>query len=70
MVRFPYADGSPMFIFGSLAAIFEVFTEKEIGASLAALYSLRLSEGSLFRTPAGVDIKKVPVFRKKHRSCG
>ncbi len=68
-VRFP-ADRSASdetdFIFGSLAAVFDMFSEAELGVSLRALYSLGLVvDGASHTTPLGVKIKKMTAYRKK-----
>lgn len=71
-VRFP-ADASPGdetdFIFGSLAAVFDMFSEAELGVSLRALYALGLAvDGATHTTPLGVQIKKMTAYRKRQKN--
>lgn len=71
-VRFP-AGSAPGdetdFIFGSLAAVFDMFSEAEIGVSLQALYALKLVvDGTPHTTPLGVQIKKMTAYRKRQKN--
>lgn len=70
-VRFPAgsASGETDFMFGSLAAVFDMFSEAELGVSLQALYTLKLSaDGATHVTPLGVQIKKLTVYRKRQKN--
>ena len=37
-----------LFLFSSLAAIYEMFTPQQIGCSLGHLYNLRISDGAVY----------------------
>lgn len=71
-VRFPAcsAPGDETdFIFGSLAAVFDMFSEAELGVSLRALYALGLVvDGAPHTTPLGVQIKKLTAYRKRQKN--
>lgn len=71
-VRFPSdaCTGSETdFIFGSLAAVYDMFSEAELGVSLRALYALGLStDGATHTTPLGVQIKKMTAYRKRQKN--
>ena len=68
-VRFPASSapgGETDFIFGSLAAVFDMFSEAELGVSLRALYCMKLvADGLPFTSPLGVEFKKLTMRRKK-----
>ena len=71
-VRFP-ADSCPSeetdVIFGSLAAVFDMFSESELGVSLRALYALGLeTDSATHTTPRGVQIKKLTLYRKRQKN--
>lgn len=71
-VRFP-ASSAPGdetdFIFGSLAAVFDMFSEAELGVSLRALYALGLVvDGATHTTPLGIQIKKLTAYRKRQKN--
>lgn len=71
-VRFPASSvsgGETDFIFGSLAAVFDMFSEAELGVSLRALYALGLTvDGATHTTPLGVQIKKLTAYRKRQKN--
>lgn len=71
-VRFPSdtsASDETDFIFGSLAAVFDMFSEAELGVSLRALYALGLVvDGASHVTPLGVQIKKMTAYRKRQKN--
>lgn len=71
-VRFPEGSvpgGETDFIFGSLAAVFDMFSEAELGVSLRALYALGLVvDGASHVTPLGVQIKKMTAYRKRQKN--
>lgn len=71
-VRFP--DGSSViggehdFYFGSLAAVFDMFSEQEIGVALRTLYTIGLvADGVPFISPLGVELKKLTLYRKAQK---
>ncbi len=73
-VRFPVglsvAGGEQDFYFGSLAAVFDMFSEQELGVSLRTLYSMSLvADGLAFTSPLGVEIKKLTMYRKTQKKC-
>ena len=55
----PKADGKTDFYFGSLKAIFEVFTRDEIGCTLGSLYSMGFDEN-------GRKTTKTCVIERSH----
>lgn len=61
-VRF-HADGSEFF-FGSLAAIYDLFNEEQIGCSLHTLWNCKISPDNPKATARCV-ISKHKVWRKK-----
>lgn len=72
-VRFP--DGSSViggehdFYFGSLAAVFDMFSEQEIGVALRTLYAIGLvADGVPYLSSTGVEIRKVSFYRKRQKS--
>lgn len=71
-VRFPASSvpgGETDFIFGSLAAVFDMFSEAELGVSLRALYALGLVvDGATHTTPLGIKIKKMTAYRKRQKN--
>ena len=70
-VRFPASQHGDEtdFIFGSLAAVFDMFSEAELGVSLRALYALGLTvDGATHTTPLGVQIKKLTAYRKRQKN--
>lgn len=71
-VRFPAGSvpgGETDFIFGSLAAVFDMFSEAELGVSLRALYALGLAvDGATHTTPLGIQIKKLSAYRKRQKN--
>lgn len=71
-VRFPEGSvpgGETDFIFGSLAAVFDMFSEAELGVSLRALYALGLVvDGATHTTPLGIEIKKLTAYRKRQKN--
>lgn len=73
-VRFPVgssvAGGEQDFYFGSLAAVFDMFSESEVGVSLRALYCIGLvADGLAFTSPLGVEFKKLTMYRKAQKKC-
>ena len=73
-VRFPVgssvAGGEQDFYFGSLAAVFDMFSEAEVGVSLRALYCIGLvADGLAFTSPLGVEFKKLTMYRKAQKKC-
>lgn len=69
-VRFPaglsVAGGEQDFYFGSLAAVFDMFSEVGVGVSLRTLYCIGLvADGLAFTSPLGVEFKKLTLYRKK-----
>lgn len=71
-VRFPAGSavvgGEQDFYFGSLAAVFDMFSEQELGVSLRTLYSVGLvADGLAFTSPLGVEFKKLTMFRKAQK---
>ena len=70
-VRFPASslEEETDFLFGSLAAVFDMFSEAELGVSLRALYVLGLAaDGAGYTSPLGVQFKKLTVYRKKQKN--
>lgn len=53
--------------FGSLSAIFEVFTPSQIGCSLHALWGAKIDEGRPKRTPMAIISKHI-VYRKQQKN--
>lgn len=68
-VRFPASSvsgGETDFIFGSLAAVFDMFSEDEVGVKLQTLYSVGMvADGLPFTSPTGVEFKKLTLYRKR-----
>lgn len=67
-VRFPVGSfhGAEEFYFGSLAAVFDMFSEEEVGVKLQTLYSVGMvADGLPFITPTGVEFKKLTLYRKR-----
>ena len=65
MVRF---NAGTTYFFGSLAAIYEMFTPDEIGCPLASLWQKGLlTDGRTFTT-ARCTIARVMVYRKRNRN--
>lgn len=62
-------DGKTDYYFGSLKAIYLVFTPEEVGCSLTTLYSAKVSRASYKVTDKCV-ITKCPVVRNKRGSGG
>lgn len=60
--------GKEDYFFTSLAAIYDVFTEKQIGCNKQALWSLGVAKGKVYRGD-GVTIRKDYFTRKKQGDC-
>lgn len=71
-VRFPASsvlEAETDFYFGSLSAIFDMFTEAELGVNLRTLYSMGLVAGGFaFTSPLGVEFKKLTMYRKRQKN--
>ena len=71
-VRFPAGsvlDAESDFYFGSLSAVFDMFSEAELGVNLRTLYSLCLQcNGLAFTSPLGIEIKKLTMYRKRQKN--
>lgn len=65
----PYADQPrrKVFLFSSLAAIFEVFSVEQIGCCLGHLYNLKVPDGCAYAGKCCI-IKREPVV-SKHQKC-
>lgn len=55
-----------LFLFSSLAAIFEVFSPEQIGCGLGHLYNLKVPDGSAFAGKRCI-IKREKVFSKRQK---
>lgn len=61
-----WRGGEGDMFFGSLAAIFEMFSPDELGVDLRTLYAVGLvADGIPFRSTAGAVIRKVSFYRKR-----
>lgn len=58
--------GSRLWYFGSLAAIYEMFTPEEVGCKLASLWNASLQGGDKKITRRCVIYKQV-MYRKSHK---
>lgn len=72
-VRFPAGSlitgGEHDFYFGSLAAVFDMFSEVDLGVSLRTLYSHGLvADGLPFISPLGIEFKKLTMYRKAQKN--
>ena len=65
MVRF---KGGATYFFGSLAAIYEMFTPDEIGCPLASLWQRGLLDGGKAFSTAKCTIARVMLFRKRNKT--
>lgn len=63
----PQASGGTEFYFGSLAAIFEMFTPSEIGCRLENLWKSNITEERPKATSSCI-ISKHPLYRKSHKN--
>lgn len=55
-----------LFLFSSLAAIYEVFSVEQIGCTLGHLYNLKVPDGSAFAGKRCI-IKREPVVSKRQK---
>lgn len=63
------ADGNPrqrLFLFSSLAAVFDRFSVEQIGCSLGHLYNLKVPEGSAYAGRQCI-IKREKVLAKRQK---
>lgn len=71
-VRFPSGsvlDSETDFYFGSLSAVFDMFSEKELGVNLRTLYKENMVAGGFgYTSPLGVEFKKLTMYRKRHKN--
>jgi hypothetical protein len=58
--------GRTDFFFGSMAAIYDVFTPEEIGCRLGTLYAANITPDR-FKTTANCVISKHRMYTKKHK---
>ena len=62
----PSKPRQKFFLFSSLAAIFEVFSVKQIGCGLGHLYNLKVPDGTAFAGKRCI-IKREKVFSKRQK---
>lgn len=64
----PYADQPrrKVFVFSSLAAIYDLFSRDVVGCSLGHLYNLQVPSGSVYCGKRCI-IKREKVFAKAHK---
>lgn len=60
-------DPSRDFYFHSLAAIYDTFTDRQIGCKLSRLYNIGVSDGNAYRGRL-CTITREPIMRKKRIS--
>lgn len=57
------------FYFGSLSAVFDMFSEAEFGVNLRTLYSVGLvADGLPFTSPLGIEFKKLTMYWKRQKN--
>lgn len=62
------ANGDTDFLFGGLSAIYEVFTEEQIGCKVTHLWNYGIMEGRPYVNKK-VTISREPLYRKKRNSA-
>lgn len=60
-------DARTAFYFGSLTAIYDLFSPEQIGASLKTLWNKKVSEGNIFSNEK-VLISREPIYRKAKKN--
>lgn len=61
----PQADGKTEFYFTSLAAIYDIFTDEQVGCELNALYAMRVSRGKAYRSELCIITRESLVSKEQ-----